>query len=242
MGDMHRKGMFIILPYYLVMDLPHLKVSPIGCVPQRKRRPRMKKDCTFSCINTETLKIAPNKKIQWECTFYCLLWYIFSAYFRHGRVLLSKNELSDGFYQFHLKPLVSLSLKIPFTDPPGEPPLVAIPTRLPMVWTESPQIFSSINNTVEDLINKSLKTSTSMHTSHPLEDIASNPVLLIPSDTNPQPIIDSGPVRTDLAYTDVYNEYFCKLAQGCYNWLRTRLMTFHYANKVFQPNNTLDAA
>ena len=39
--------MFIILLYSLVRDLPQLRVSLIGCVPQRERRPRMINDYTF---------------------------------------------------------------------------------------------------------------------------------------------------------------------------------------------------
>jgi len=44
MGDMRRKGMFIVLLYELLRDLPQLRISPLGCVPQRERRPRMFND------------------------------------------------------------------------------------------------------------------------------------------------------------------------------------------------------
>ena len=71
-------------------------------------------------------------------------------------ILLSKTNLSDGFYQFHLTPSVSLSIAKPFLDLPGEPPLVAIPTRLPMEWTKSPPAFSAITDTVAYFINESI--------------------------------------------------------------------------------------
>ena len=34
MTDMHKKGMFVVLPYAAVRDLAPLRLSPLGCVPQ----------------------------------------------------------------------------------------------------------------------------------------------------------------------------------------------------------------
>lgn len=64
MCDMRSKGMFIVLPYHLVRDIPQLRISPIGCVPQRERRPRMINDYTFSSVNPDTLKMAPQEAMQ----------------------------------------------------------------------------------------------------------------------------------------------------------------------------------
>ena len=47
MTDMRKKGMFIVLPYTSVRDLSPLQLSPLGCVPQRDRRPRIINDYTF---------------------------------------------------------------------------------------------------------------------------------------------------------------------------------------------------
>ena len=62
---------------------------------------------------------------------------------------------------------------------------------------------------VVDLINKSLKISTSMPSSLPIPYIASTLVSLIPHDPGPHPIFDSGPMHPSLAYTDVYVDDFC---------------------------------
>jgi hypothetical protein len=40
MADMIDKHQWIVLPFDQVQDLPNLRVSPIGVVPQRDRRPR----------------------------------------------------------------------------------------------------------------------------------------------------------------------------------------------------------
>jgi hypothetical protein len=39
MADMFEKGQWIALPFDQVKDLPNLRISPIGVVPQRDRRP-----------------------------------------------------------------------------------------------------------------------------------------------------------------------------------------------------------
>lgn len=135
MGDMREKGMFIVLPYSLLRNLPQLRISPLGCVPQRERRPRMINDYTFSGVNPQTVKRAPPEAMQWGKALHRLLWYVFTADQRHGPVLLSKTDLSDGFYQLHLTPSGALKLAVPFPHAANEPPLVAVPTCLPMGWT-----------------------------------------------------------------------------------------------------------
>ena len=119
MGEMRQKGMFLVLPYELVRRIPQLRISPIGCVPQRERRPRMINDYTFSGVNPDTVKMAPREAMQWGRTLNRILWYVYTADRRQGTVLLSKTDLSDGFYQFHLTPSGALSLATPFPNLPG---------------------------------------------------------------------------------------------------------------------------
>ena len=49
MTDMRRKGMFIVLPYDSISHLPALWLSPLECVPQQERRPRIINNYTFWC-------------------------------------------------------------------------------------------------------------------------------------------------------------------------------------------------
>ena len=64
MADMVDKRYWVVLPYELVKDLPHLRLSPIGVVPQRNRRPHTIVDYTWSHVNSETSHMAPNKAMQ----------------------------------------------------------------------------------------------------------------------------------------------------------------------------------
>jgi hypothetical protein len=64
MADMIDKNQWIVLPYEQVQDLPNLRVSPIGVVPQRDRRPRTIVDYSYSGVNQETCPIAPTEAMQ----------------------------------------------------------------------------------------------------------------------------------------------------------------------------------
>jgi len=241
MHDMRSKGMFIVLPYHLIRHIPQLRISPIGCVPQRERRPRMINDYTFSSVNPDTVKLAPQEAMQWGRTLHRILWFIYTADRRRGPVLLSKTDLSDGFYQFHLTPTGALKLATPFPNLPSEPELVAIPTRLPMGWTESPPGFSAMTETVADVINSTLEQSPpGPSRPHPLEDVASVPVPLLPSTPDPHPVIDTGPIRPALEYADVYVDDFVNAAQGKANARRVLRTTFHAIDSVFRPNDDTD--
>ena len=48
MGDMRKKGIFIVIPYDLVRHLDGLRLFPMGVVPQRNRRPRTIIDYSYS--------------------------------------------------------------------------------------------------------------------------------------------------------------------------------------------------
>ena len=193
MTNMRSKGMFIVLPYRTVRPLPPLRLSPLGCVPQRERRPRIINDYTFSGVNPNTIKMAPPEAMQWGRTLNRVLWYILHADNRHGPVLMSKTDLSDGFYQMHLTPTGALKLAVPFEGDSGEA-MVVIPTRLPMGWTESPPAFSAVTETVADMINHSLETDPLIPPPHPLErKVKTNPLIEAQSRDH-FPIIDTGPL------------------------------------------------
>jgi hypothetical protein len=58
------KGYWMLVPYEEVKDLPGIRLSPIGAVPQRERGPRVIVDYTFFNINQETLKLAAQESMQ----------------------------------------------------------------------------------------------------------------------------------------------------------------------------------
>ena len=240
MTDMRAKGMFIFLPYSTVHDLPALRLSPLECIPQRERRPRIINDYTFSGVNPASLKLAPPEAMQWGQTLNRVLWYVHNADSWHGPILLSKTNLSDGFYQLHLTPSSALKLAVPFDSVTGEP-MAAIPMRLPMGWTESPPAFSAVTETITDLVNESLEITQDLPPPHSFETLASKPVTLeSPQACDEFPVQDIGPLRPLLAYVNVYIDDFIKLAQGWLKVLKVRRHTYHHIDGVFRPNNNLD--
>ena len=59
--DMIRKEQWVVLPYQVANQLPNLRLSPPGVVPQRDRRPRWIVDYSFSGVNQDTLPLAPSE-------------------------------------------------------------------------------------------------------------------------------------------------------------------------------------
>ena len=186
------------------------------------------------------VKMAPPEAMQWGRTLNRVLWNILHADNRHEPVLMSKTDLSDGFYQMHLTPTGALKLAVPFHYK-GRKPMVAIPTRLPMGWTESPPAFSAVTETIADLINEALEQDNSMPLSHVLENKAATVSPLLNSmATDPYPIFETGPIRPPFAYVNVYVDNFIKLARGWWNALWVRQQTFHHIDMVFRLNDAQD--
>ena len=102
MADMIRKGYWVALPYSVVKDLPNLRLSPMGVVPQCERRPRTIVDYTFSCVNQEAARGAPLEAMQFGKTLERILQRILAANPRHGPTYMLKIDLSDGFYRIRL--------------------------------------------------------------------------------------------------------------------------------------------
>lgn len=172
-ADFCDKGFYTVLPFDLVKDLPHLRLSPLGVVPQRNRRPRLIVDLSFWGINDDTIRLAPAESMQFGRTLERILYNVRHANPAFGPVYMSKYDLSDGFYRIPLDPVYAPSLAVLLPVEPEEPPLVAIPLSLPMGWVESPPYFCAATETAADVANQRMHLSYSPP--HPLERIASTP-------------------------------------------------------------------
>ena len=53
-ASMIKKGHWVLLPAKPVMTEPELRLSPLGVVPQRERRPRTISDCSYFGVNDDT--------------------------------------------------------------------------------------------------------------------------------------------------------------------------------------------
>ena len=257
MADMICKGYWIVLPYHLVRHLPKLRISPMGAVPQRERRPRIIVDYSFSNVNQEAAKGAPPEAMQLGRALNRILYRIVTADPAEGPVYLMKLDLADGFYRVPLRDSDIPLLGVAFPVAPGEPPLVAMPLVLPMGWTESPPYFCSATETIADLAND-VAHSTWSPPPHPLEAAAATaPVaetalmLTVPAPPSPQlPLQRPVPVPTSvwarrhrrpLRYADVFVDDEILVGQGdpaSLNAFQRKLL--HLNDRVFRPNDAAD--
>lgn len=132
MLDFCRQGYWVVLPQDVVMDWPSLRVSPLGVVPQRNRRPRLIVDYSFSDVNAETVPLAPTEAMQFGRALQRVISTIVHADGRYGPVYLAKIDIADGFYRVWLQLDDIPKLGVALPTAPGLPPLVAFPLVLPM--------------------------------------------------------------------------------------------------------------
>lgn len=251
--SMIRRGHWCVLPSSCVHQLPNLRLSPLGVVPQRERRPRIIVDYTFSGVNQDTVPLAPSEAMQFGRTLFRLLHAINDADPAHGPVFLSKLDIADGFYRLWLSTNAIPTLGVLLPALPGFPSLVAFPLVLPMGWANSPPFFCSATETVADLANRHIHLGT-LFPDHPLEEVSqTQPPCSAepphdahprapPSDTTsiPRPPPHSGALP--LAYVDVYVDDFLHLAQGLPHQLlaQTRLL-LHTLDSVLRPRSIHDS-
>jgi len=191
--DMMSKGQWLVLPHSAVKDLPDLRLSPPGVVPQRNRRPRWICDYSWWGINADTLPLAAKESMQFGHALDRILREILLADPTHGPVYLIKINISDGFYRIALNIDDIPKLGVVFPTLPGEKPLVAFPLVLPMGWSNSPPIFSTVTETIADLANERLNSNINMPPHH-LNDLAES----IPSPPPSCPMVTSSDLTCPL--------------------------------------------
>lgn len=217
MMDFASKGFFLVLKYEDAKGIPNLRLAPMGLVPQRDRRDRIVVDYSYWGTNDASVPTAPPEAMQFGRALQRVLQKIYDADPKHGAVHLMKLDVADGFYRVWLRARDAPSLGVALPAMPGQPKLVAIPTVLPMGWTQSPPYFCSLTETVADVTNDTLR--------HRPEHIAEYHRLEEQADSAPAPLPPSNPTlsmdhnrqgyhQRPLAYVDVFVDDFLGLAQG----------------------------
>ena len=221
-ADMVEAGQWLIVPYRCVRNLPNLRLSPTGVVPQRNRRPRPIVDYTFYLVNQFTVGLAPDS-LQFGHALLRLLQQLHRADIRRGRIYISKTDVADAFMRIWIQSstIPILGAVIPQMD--GEEPLVAFPMILPMGRVDSPRYLCAITETVADLTNQRLAANDLSAVAHRLDTLAdSTPAdsdTVLPSSASgphslPPPVIQSrGPLQKPLCAVDVFMDDFILLAQ-----------------------------
>jgi hypothetical protein len=238
---MIHKGQWTAIPARLVLHEPQLRLSPLGVVPQRDRRPRTISDYTFFGLNHETVPVSPSECMQFGRALWRILRHVKSANPHHGpyRIWVRASDVPK--------------LGILFPAESGEVYLVGFPLALPMGWTESPKIFTAATETVADMTNASLK-SGDRFPAHHLDTISETPpppATLPPKSTSSleTPSLPPRSRRSDaphygppLSLWDVYVNDFLGLVQG---GRRTRLHVkralLHSLDRVMRPLDTEDS-
>ena len=256
--DMINKDQWVVLPYNVVKDLPGLRVSPPGVVPQRERRPRWICDYSYYEVNSDTLPLAALESMQFGHALDRILRHILLSNPDNGPVYLMKVDLSDGFYRVDLAIDDAPKLGVVFPTHPHQEPLVAIPLVLPMGWKNSPPIFSTVTETIADVANSALDQGNTTVPSHPLGNLArlqdddglapSAPVSLSSSDqckrhssllaVTRDPHLPKSTAL--LGYVDIFVDDFIGLAQGSKNRNRVRDILMTAIDEVFRPLSPAD--
>ncbi len=253
--DFVKKGYWVVLPYKKLRNqreqVKLLRVSPMGVVPQRERRPRLIVDYSFSNLNQETIKLAPQEAMQFGRALQRLLESIVAADPMYGPVKMAKVDISDGFYRIwlNLQHIPRLAVSIPSLE--GEEPLLALPLVLPMGWTESPPYFCAATETVTDIANQRILKHWNP-APHRLDDLAASKGDQDP--TSEKPLHPSLPAtalpphppatklnKRPLGEFDVFVDDFLGLAQGSEQRLRRlRRILFHTLDEVMRPLESSD--
>ena len=249
LADMVERATWVVLPYHRLRHVRNLRVSPMGVVPQHERRPRPIVDYSFSDVNTDTVKLAPNEAMQFGRALERIIRLVVLSNPRFGPVQFMKLDIADGFYRVWLRidDVPTLAVAIPTL--PGEAPMLALPLALPMGWTQSPPAFCAVTETIADLANQRLRQTTPVRP-HPFDKLAATeatlsaspslrpspnpsalPVLPLPA-TNPLLVPLQRPLRT----VDVFVDDFIGLAQGSTRSLNNaRRVIMHAVDSTFRP-------
>ena len=260
-AEMVRRGHWTVLPYRVAKTLPGLRLSPLGVVPQRDRRPRTIADYSFYGVNRDTLPIAPDEAMQYGRALDRIIRQVVRADPKHGPVHLIKVDLADGFYRIGVTPhdIPKLAVVFPDANPLADTALddrlVALPLRVPMGWTSSPPFFCAATETIADLANQNILRWRNPPP-HRLEEAAST--LPSPDKTHPPsalPFQQTDQERFDIprdptfsvrnsrpvGEIDIFVDDFIGCAQGDTNRLnRIRRILLHAIDMVFRPLDNLE--
>jgi hypothetical protein len=239
--DMVNAGQWLVLPYQAVRELPNLRISPTGVVPQRDRRPRPIVDYTFSEVNDATVSQAPDA-IQFGAALQRFLQRLERADTRRGPIKLAKTDISDAFMRvwISLQTIPCLGAILP--SYPDEEPLIAFPMILPMGWVDSPNYLCAVTETIADLANARFATNDLSSATHRLNQTARTaPTDTVPghhdASIRPPPTTRSqGPIKPPLNFTDVYMDDFIAASQLSGADLdRSRATLFESIDSVLRP-------
>jgi hypothetical protein len=242
--DMNQKGHWVLLLVYMVLDEENLRLSPLGVVPQRDRRPRTICNYTLFSVNLDTIPLASSESMQFGKALWWILQQVSTADPQLGPVHLSKIDIADGFCRIWINPNDAPKLGVVFPGAPGDKPLIGFPLVLPIGWMQSPPLFTAATETVADLANQQLQANvpSTQHRLDLLSETAPLPEEEGPPQSRgtaaapiPAPVTPSGRPRAALKSWDVYVDDFIGMVQGNHKHRRhVKRFLLHALDRVFR--------
>ena len=238
-------GHWLVLPATEeVLRLKGLRLSPIGVVPQRERRPRTIVDYSYSGVNQDTVRLAP-PSMQFGRAFERFVTTLHQADERRGPTFMMKLDLADAFMRVGLQLSTIPTLGALLPRHPKEPPLIAFPLVLPMGWIDSPPFFCAVSETIADRTNDLIREQSLPDRPHRLQEAAATQparARLGPADaaqdhsTSVPRRRKSGPLSEAVTYCDVYMDDELGAVQGSPERRKRVQQAFmHAVDEVLRP-------
>jgi hypothetical protein len=153
----------------------NLKISPLAVVPQKDRRGRLILDLSFPVypertransrpqplqqgVNNTTTRLAPDAPVREIGNVFRRVLSLLNGSEANEVVMLSKIDLSDGFWRMLVQKTSIWNFAHVMPDPPGHPTRIVIPSALQMGWAESPSYFCAATETGRDVIQGLVST------------------------------------------------------------------------------------
>jgi hypothetical protein len=238
-----QQGYWMVVPFDVVRTLlPTLRVSPLGVVPQRDRRPRLIVDYTFSGVNEETVALAPREAMQFGRALQRVISGIVRADPRYRPVSMAKIDIADGFYRVWLQPDDIAKLGVALPTPPGC--LYTFGSLSPSSThgvDRIPPYFTALSETACNIANaRLLQGDPQLNRRHRLEAVASTPPpdvasRCLPATKHRATGSKVNLRRPPLASVDVYVDDFLLLAQTKSQQQRVMRAALTSIDDVFRP-------
>jgi hypothetical protein len=250
-----QKTFWTVIPFSKARYLKNLRLSPLGVIPQRDRRPRIIVNLSAHGVNDDTVPLAPKEAMQFGGTLQRIINDIVRANPAYGPVYLMKVDIADGYYRVWVRAedIPKLGVSIPALT--GGEPLVAFPLSLPMGWVSSPPYFCAASETAADLANEKamrnvqppahrLETTANTLPSAPLGDVntgSTAAAVPVPVQDNPMLVRDHS-TRRKLGRFDIFvDDYIGAMQGGPKRKLQLTRILLQSIDEIFRPLDADDS-
>ena len=156
-----------------------LKLSPLAMIPHKSRKYRAILDLSFilrlagydlPSVNEATVHMAPEEAMdQIGQVLPRIIEAMASAPLDGGDIMLSKLDISNGFWQMTYADGEEWKFACVLPNKPGGPVEIIVLSALQMGWAESPPFFCAASETARDVAHSYTNEALGSLPQHPLE-------------------------------------------------------------------------